>query len=282
LRTELDQTKQHETLLSQATEKLYHEQQNNSNQINQLKQNNLNLQNQIASLSQELTKKTQIVIQQLEQINQKDTKLTQQNQAYEDLVLENKKQNQSIQDLEQEKTRQSQRIAELKQQIKVKNQIANELSAYQDLLQTELNLNTTDLATFTAEIKKLKSRPSAAQLAEEKAKSLAEQKSRETTEAKIRQILGLNNSTLPENWENQLTKRANLEQIEQAKIALEIAYQKKVDEVEQLNKINQENSTFTKDLIVWIDNSRSQTKEQAQTDLLTLREKYSSPTPENN
>ena len=234
-------------------------------QINQLKQNNLNLQNQIASLSQELTKKTQIVIQQLEQINQKDTKLTQQNQAYEDLVLANKKQNQSIQDLEQEKTRQSQRIAELEQQIQVKNQTADELSAYQNLLQTEL-----------------KSRPSAAQLAEEKAKSLVEKKSREITETKIKQILGLNNSTLPKNWENQLTKRANLEQIEQAKIALEIAYQKKVDEVEQLNKINQENSTFTKDLIVWIDNSRSQTKEQAQTDLLTLREKYSSPAPENN
>jgi hypothetical protein len=34
LRTELDQTKQHETLLLQATERLYQEQQNNSNQFN--------------------------------------------------------------------------------------------------------------------------------------------------------------------------------------------------------------------------------------------------------
>jgi len=153
--------------------------------------------------------------------------------------------------LEQEKTRQSQRITELEQQIQAKNQAANELAAYQNLLQTELNLTATDLTTCSAEIKKLKSRPSAVQLAEEKTKTLTEQKSRMITETKIKEILGLsNNSTLPENWENQLTKQTNLEQIEQAKRALEIALSKKANEVKELNKINQENSTFTKDLIV--------------------------------
>jgi len=153
--------------------------------------------------------------------------------------------------LEQEKTRQSQRITELERQIQVKNQAANELAAYQNLLRTELNLTATDLTTCSAEIKKLKSRPSAAQLAEEKTKTLTEQKSRTITETKIKEILGLsNNSTLPGNWENQLTKQTNLEQIEQAKRALEIALSKKANEVKELNKINQENSTFTKDLIV--------------------------------
>jgi hypothetical protein len=209
------------------------------------------LQSQIASLNQELAEKAQTISQQLGQINQKDTKLTQQDQAYEDLVLENKKQNQSIQDLEQEKTRQSQRITELERQIQVKNQAANELAAYQNLLQTELNLADTDLTICSAEIKKLKSRPTASRLAEEKTKTLTEQKSRTITETKIKEILGLsNNSTLPENWENQLIKQTNLEQIEQAKRALEIALSKKANEVKELNKINQKNSTFTKDLIV--------------------------------
>jgi hypothetical protein len=63
--------------------------------------------------------------------------------------------------------------------------------------------------------------------------------------------LGLNNNaTLPKQWEQKLTKQTDLDQAQQAQKALEIAYQKKVAELNEIKQNSVANSTFIKDLVI--------------------------------